>query len=90
MKDGSNERVNTTTILSENETPYENRIKLIYYPNMTKWSLIYENIPRKDNFIYDLQFQVNVIIEDNIFNEEFLIFTCKVDLTNIKLIEKKS
>ena len=34
-----------------------------------------------------MQLQVNSILEDNIFNEEFLIFNTKVDLTHIKLDE---
>ena len=55
--------------------------------NSDSYTLIIENISRKDNFIYDLQLQVSVNIKDNILNEEFLIFTFDVDLTDIKIVE---
>ena len=50
---------------------------------------MFTNISRKNNYVYDLQLQVNAILQNNIYNEEFLIYTTKVDLTDIKLEEKK-
>jgi len=50
---------------------------------------VFTNISRKNNYVYDLQLQVNAILQNNIYNEEFLIYTTKVDLTDIKLEEKK-
>ena len=56
---------------------------------LIKWELIFQNLPRDMNHVYVLQLQVNAILENNIFNEEFLIFTTEIDLTNIKPEEDK-
>ena len=85
IKENSDEQLNTTCKLIEQNPSFEAKTRHNYNVNHTeKWSLIFENIPRQNNFIYGLQLQANVILEDNIFNEEFLIFTTKVDLTDIK------
>ena len=87
----SEELINTTSILKEKTPLYENNAVSIYsYENPESFNLIFRNIPRKDNYIYDLQIQVNVFILENLFNEEFLIFTKKIDLTDIKKKEEKS
>jgi len=52
-------------------------------------SLLFTNISREKSYIYDLQLQINVVLEKNYYNEEFLIFTTKVDLTDIALEDKK-
>ena len=89
--DNSEELFNTTSILYERIPIYQNQTKHIYsLNNPEKWTLIFENIPRENNFVYDLQLQVNSIIYNNIFNEEFLIFTTKVNLTDIKPVEEKN
>ena len=86
MNETSDEHINTTSILYDQIPLYENKTRFIYSLNNSKnWTLIYENIPRKNNYIYDLQLKINVILEDRIYNEEFLIFTTKIDLTDIKL-----
>ena len=84
----SDERLNCTSFLNEQNATFQNQTTHVYEKNSTeKWTLIFENIPRVDNYNYDLQLQVNSIIENNIFNEEFLIFNTKIDLTDIKLDE---
>ena len=84
MKDNSSEHLNTTCKLIEQIPSFEAKTRHNYTKNHTeKWSLIFENIPREKNYIYDLQLQMNVIFEGNIFDEEFLIYTTKVDLTDI-------
>ena len=90
-KEKSDELLNTTSILHEQIPLYENKT-LNYYnlENPKKFILIYKDIPRKNNFLYDLQLQTNVIIEKNLFNEEFLIFNTKIDLTDINPEKEKS
>ena len=88
--DDFEELLNTTSILYERIPLYQNQTKHIYnLNNPEKWTLIFENIPRENNFVYDLQLQVNSIIQQIIFNEEFLIFTTQVNLTDIKPEEEK-
>ena len=81
----SEELINTTSILHEQKPLYENKTNYTYTPeNSTEtFSIIFKDISRKDNYIYILQLQVNAIIRHKIFNEEFLIFTTEVDLTNL-------
>ena len=87
----SDELLNTTSILQEQIPLYENKT-INYYnlENPEKFVLVFKDIPRNNNFIYDLQLQINVVIEKNLFNEEFLIFNHKIDLSNIKLEEEKT
>ena len=59
------------------------RVKYNYY-NKQKWSIIFENIPKEMNYVYELQLKANSIIKNNIFNEEFIVFTTQVNLTDIK------
>ena len=88
--ENSDEQLNTTSILTEREYSFVNHTRHNYsYYNPEKWELIFENIPRDMNYVYELQLQVNSILENNIFNEEFLIFTTQINLTNIKPEEKK-
>ena len=89
--DGSEELINTTAILYEKNASYEDQTIHIYdLKNPQSFKLIFKNIPRKENYIYDLQIQVNAFLEQTLFIEEFLIFTREVDLTDIKLKEEKS
>ena len=87
----SDELLNTTSILQEQIPLYENKT-INYYnlENPEKFVLVFKDIPRNNNFIYDLQLQINVVIEKNLFNEEFLIFNHKIDLSNIKPEEEKT
>ena len=84
LNKNSDEQINTTCILIEHVPEYQNKTKHTYsINNPQKWSLIYSNIQRSKNYVYNLQLQINSIIENNIFNEEFLIFTTKINLTEI-------
>ena len=83
------ELINTTSFLYERKPMYENKTVSFYnLNNPQKFTLIFKDIPRSNNYIYDLQLQVNAFIKSNLFNEEFLIFTKEVDLTDIA--KKKS
>ena len=86
--DSSEELINTTAILYEKNASYEEQTIHIYdLKNPQSFKLIFKNIPRKENYIYDLQLQVNVFLNESLFNEEFLIFTREIDLTDIELKE---
>ena len=87
----SDEQINTTSILYEQIPLYEDKTKYYYNPynlEKDKWNLIFYNIPSEKNFIYDLQLKVNVVLLNRIYNEEFLIYTTKIDLTDIKKKEQ--
>ena len=89
--DSSEELINTTAILYEKSASYEDQtIHLYNLTNPEKFRLVFNNIPRKDNYIYDLQIKANVFQKQILFNEEFLIFTREIDLTDIKLKEENS
>ena len=89
--ENSEELLNTTSILQEKIPLYETKTKHNYIPFDTETFILkFENISRNNNFIYDLQLKINVIIQDNILNEEFLIFNFKVDLNSIKEEPEKS
>ena len=84
LNENLDELINTTCMLTEQVPEFQNKTKHAYsINNPQKWSLIFANVPRTKNYVYDLQLQVNSIIENNIFNEEFLIFTTKINLTEI-------
>ena len=81
----SDEVINTTCFLNEQIPKFINKTKYNFnYKNPENWTLIFKDIPRNGNLIYDLQLKINSFIENNIFNEEFLIFTTKIDLTDFK------
>ena len=88
------EQINTTSILTERKYLFKTNTTHYYnYYNPEKFNITFDNFPRNYADIYELQLQVNAIIQNNIFNEEFLIFTSEIDLTDIKYIhpeEKKN
>ena len=89
-KENSQELLNTTTLLYERNPSYEDHAVTIFNISQSyEFTLIFKNIPRKENFVYDLQFQFNAFI-DYFFNELYFVFTTEVDLTDIILEEKKS
>ena len=89
--DSSDEQLNTTCILSERKPSFVNHTKHnYYYEHKEKWKLVYEKIPRKDADIYELQIKANSFFQNNYFNEEFLTYTTKINLTNIKLEEESN
>ena len=76
--------LNTSAVIKNREYLYKAKTSSIYRYDKNI-ILIFKNISRDDNYIYDLQFRVNVYIDDdNIFNEEFLTYNIEVDLTDIK------
>ena len=84
------EIINSTSNLGEHIPYYTNRT--IHYYNLSKpekWTLIFENIPRNNNYIYDLQLKVNAILSKSLLNEELLVYKTEVNLTDIKLKEIK-
>ena len=90
MNENSSEQLNTTCSLIEQNPSYTSRTRHEYDITHTQnWSLLFTNISREKSYIYDLQLQINVVLEKNYYNEEFLIFTTKVDLTDIALEDKK-
>ena len=89
-KDNNGELINTTAIFHERKALHENRTLTKYNPaNPEKFTLVFQNVSREKDFLYDVQLQVNVKIQDNIFNEEFLAFTFKVNLSEIKFEEEE-
>ena len=89
--DNSEELINTTALLHEKKPLYTNQTIHVYDKiKREKITLIFKDIERINNFVYDLQIQANVFIENNIFNQEFLVFTAEVNLTDIKKEEPKS
>ena len=86
----SQELVNTTSFPQERIASYEEHLINVYNKtHKEKLTFTFKNIPRKENYIYDLQIQANAFLLKNLFNEEFLVFTKEIDLTDIKLEEKK-
>ena len=51
--------------------------------------LNFKNILREHNYEYELQLRVNVYINDNIFNEEFLTYILDLNLKDIKELKKE-
>ena len=64
--DDSEELVDTSSILYERIPLYENRTINRYHEKYEKFTLIFKNIPRKDNFNYDLRIQVYSSIENEL------------------------
>ena len=91
LNNKSDEIINTTCFLNEQIPKFINKTKYNFnYSHPENWILVYKDIPRTGNLIYDLQLKINSIIENNIFNEEFLIFTTKIDLTDLEFRNKKN
>ena len=83
--DNSEELTNGTAILHERKALHENRTLNQYnLKNPEKIKLVFQNVSRKKDFLYDVQLQVNIKIPNNIFNEEFLAFNFPVNLSRIK------
>ena len=86
--ENSSELINTTCELKEKELFYQNisinTYDTFYSTNNTQWSLIFENISRNHNYNFDLQLKIKVLSKYKLFDDDFLIFTTKVNLTGIK------
>ena len=82
----SKEIINSTIGLTEHAPNFTNITTHYYnYRNPENWTLIFENIPRNNNYIYDLQLKVNAIISKSILNEELLVYKTEVNLTDIEI-----
>jgi hypothetical protein len=85
----STEQLNTTSMLYDKKFSYSAKTTHYYhYSNKEKWSITFENVKRGDNYKYELQLQINAILPNNIFNEEFLVYKSEIDLTDIKYEDK--
>ena len=83
------EQLNTTSMLHDKKYSYKaNATHYYHYSNKEKWKLTFENVKRSDNYKYELQLQINAILPNNIFNEEFLVYKSEIDLTDIKYEDK--
>ena len=86
--ENSSELINTTCELKEQQLFYQNisinTYDTFYSTNNTQWSLIFENISRNHNYNFDLQLKIKVLSKYKLFDDDFLIFTTKVNLTGIK------
>ena len=82
------ELVNTSSLIHTRHYLYKTEISSVYSKNEKKSIiLMFKDISKKDNYLYDLQLKVNVYIGKSIFNEEFLTYT----INNVNLIvEEKS
>ena len=89
LNSSSDELINTTSFLNTQISKFETKIKHNHnYYHPENWTLVFKDIPRAGNLIYDLQLKINSIIENNIFNEQFLILTTKIDLTEFRIKSK--
>ena len=90
-EESSDELLNTSSILNERNFLYEaettNKQNISY---SEKFTLIFKDIPRKNNFIYDLQIKVVFNVNISPLDKEFLIYTTEVNLTDILLKEEGS
>ena len=81
----SEELLNTTSILQQKIPIYENKTTSQYNDYKSdEFTLVFTNIPRNENFIYDLQILIYAYIDYYNIKEELLVFTTEVDLTDIK------
>ena len=83
------ETINNTCFLleRENEKNYTNKAISIFNKTNEKsssWTLIFTNISRSENYIYDLRLQMIASIKNDNSQEEYMTYTLKVNLTDIK------
>ena len=83
--------INTSEIKTRQGKYFTKTLKHDYVneTGIGKFTLTFENIPRNSSYLYNLQFQVNVIITKHLLIEEYQIFNTTVDLTGIKLKNDK-
>ena len=82
------ECINTTSKITNYIKYYTNNTRYNYSNVSKNWYLKFDNIPRNNNFVYDLQLQINAILSKSILNEEFLIYNVTIDLTDIEIKNK--
>ena len=87
------ETINNTCFLleREKENKYTNKAISIFNKTNEKssnWTLIFRNIPRNENVVYDLRLQMTASIKNDNSQEEYMAYSKKVDLTDIKQKKK--
>ena len=67
-KNDTEELLNTSSLLHE-RTPFreDHTINTYYWKESEKFKLLFQDIPRTDNFVYDLQIKIIVYVENSIF-----------------------
>ena len=81
----SNEIINYKYILNEKEPIYKNKTTIFYHSSLQYNNpLIFTNISRDNNHIYDLQLQINAFLLNDFLYEQFFVYSTKVDLTGIR------
>ena len=88
QKNNKDECINTTSKITNYIKYYTNNTRYNYSNVSKNWYLKFDNIPRNNNFVYDLQLQINAILSKSILNEEFLIYNVTIDLTDIEIKNK--
>ena len=78
----SEELVNTSSLIYNRKYLYQNKTKSICYFDKNIY-LFFNNVSREHNFTYDLTLKINAFVDYNILNEEFLVYTIKLNLTDI-------
>ena len=82
INSNSEELVNTSSLIYTRKYLYQNKTKSIcYYDKNIK--LYFDNVSRMDNYTYDLTLKINAFIDNNLLNEEFLVYTIGLNLTDI-------
>ena len=81
--ENSPETINNTCFLHERQINFKNKTFVDYHDDRN-WAIEFSNIPRDKNDIYDLRLQIIARILNNNYKEEFLAYTTKVDLTEIR------
>ena len=80
--------LNNTCFLQERTNFYTSNKNISSYNcknnTSSNWTLVFKDIPRDDNYIYDLRLQIIARFRGNFLREEYLAFTEEIDLNNIK------
>ena len=89
------ELINSTCFLHEHQQAFVSEKTNSTFNNTpgnnksTEFTLIFKNIPKENNYIYDLRIQMKARAFVDFFKEEYLSFTVKADLTDIKKSDLK-
>ena len=75
---------NIKNVLNEKEPSHKNISSAFYnlYAKDIK-TLEFTNIPRNNNYIYDLELQINILFLNDLFFEQYMVYSKKIDLTEI-------
>ena len=79
-------------ILNNITSAYVDKTNIFYKSSEAQknWTLQFKGMTKSNkNYIYDLQLQIHAIHQDNLLNEEYLLYKTKVILDKLYLEEKK-